>query len=115
MQYLHTRTCYSSASRSHANPAQLALALSARSHLRFQRGVAPKVQAPQAAVGFRVVVQKWLVLVRLLLGEVPERQELIEADLERPLRPYFQLTNAVRVGDLTAFRCAHVAATRAIA
>ncbi len=62
-------------------------------------------QAPQAAVGFRVVVQKWLVLVRLLLGEVPEREELIEPDLERPLRPYFQLTNAVRIGDLTAFRC----------
>ena len=52
-----------------------------------------------------MVVQKWLVLVRLLLGEVPEREELIEADLERPLRPYFQLTNAVRIGDLTAFRC----------
>ena len=61
-------------------------------------------QAPQAAVGFRVVVQKWLVLVRLLLGEVPEREELIERDLERPLRPYFELTNAVRIGDLTAFR-----------
>ena len=64
----------------------------------------PAAQAPQAAVGFRVVVQKWLVLVRLLLGEVPEREELIERDLERPLRPYFQLTNAVRIGDLTAFR-----------
>ena len=51
-------------------------------------------------------VQKWLVLVRLLLGEVPEREELVEAGLEAPLRPYFQITNAVRIGDLTAFRCA---------
>lgn len=30
-------------------------------------------QAPPAALGFRVEVQKWLVLVRLLLGEIPER------------------------------------------
>lgn len=51
-------------------------------------------------------VQKWLVLVRLLLGEVPEREELVEAGLEAPLRPYSQITNAVRIGDLTAFRCA---------
>lgn len=31
------------------------------------------MQAPGAAVGFRVAVQKWLALVRLLLGEIPER------------------------------------------
>ena len=54
-------------------------------------------------------VQKWLVLVRLLLGEVPEREELVEPGLEGPLRPYFQITNAVRIGDLTAFKYAPAA------
>ena len=58
-------------------------------------------------------VQKWLVLVRLLLGEVPEREELVEAGLEEQLWPYFQITNAVRIGDLSAFRCGIPAGTHA--
>ena len=62
------------------------------------------MQAPTSAVGFRVAVAKWLVLVRLLLGEVPDRTEFTAPDTAAPLAPYFDLTQAVRGGDLSAFR-----------
>jgi hypothetical protein len=74
------------------------------------------LQAPASAVGFRVAVQKWLVLVRLLLGEVPDRVELSAPDTARQLAPYFALAAAVRGGDLAAFRwggrCTHAAPPR---
>ncbi|GAB4816156.1 hypothetical protein N2152v2_003202 [Parachlorella kessleri] len=60
-------------------------------------------KAPPAARGFRVTVHKWLVLVRLLLGEIPERTEFTAPELEVPLRPYFEVTQAVRAGDLHEF------------
>lgn len=37
-------------------------------------------KAPGIALGFRITVSKWLVLVRLLLGEVPDRSEFTQAD-----------------------------------
>ena len=57
-----------------------------------------------AAVGFRVAVAKWLTLVHLLLGEIPEHLEFTAPGLEAPLRPYAALAQAVRGGDLTAFQ-----------
>lgn len=63
------------------------------------------MQAPSSAVGFRVEVSKWLSLVRLLLGEVPEHSEFTAAGLAKPLAPYFNIAQAVRAGDLVAFRC----------
>ncbi len=48
---------------------------------------------------------KWWVLVRLLLSDVPERTELTLPALSAVLQPYFDLTAAVRAGDLTSFRC----------
>ncbi|KAK9834634.1 hypothetical protein WJX74_006246 [Apatococcus lobatus] len=61
-------------------------------------------KAPTAAYGFRVTVQKWLILVRLLLGEIPERTEFEQEGLKDRLVPYLQLTQTVRVGDLNAFK-----------
>eukprot|EP00475_Leptophrys_vorax_P046183 TRINITY_DN9827_c0_g1_i1.p1 TRINITY_DN9827_c0_g1~~TRINITY_DN9827_c0_g1_i1.p1 ORF type:complete len:549 (+),score=59.15 TRINITY_DN9827_c0_g1_i1:226-1872(+) len=61
-------------------------------------------KAPSAALGFRVECAKWHVLVRLLLGEIPERSLFVAAGMRKPLRPYFELTNAVRVGNLELFR-----------
>ncbi|BDA42686.1 probable 26S proteasome non-ATPase regulatory subunit 3 [Coccomyxa sp. Obi] len=61
-------------------------------------------KAPSSAVGFRVAVNKWLSLVRLLLGEVPEHSEFTAAGLAKPLAPYFSIAQAVRAGDLAAFR-----------
>lgn len=61
-------------------------------------------KAPQtAAVGFRQTVQKLAVTVELLLGDIPERQIFRQATLRRALGPYFQLTQAVRLGNLQRF------------
>lgn len=60
-------------------------------------------RAPMAATGFRLAATKWLVLVRLLLGEVPERSEMTAPELRASLIPYFDLAAAVRAGDLNAF------------
>ncbi|KAL3539103.1 hypothetical protein ACH5RR_002469 [Cinchona calisaya] len=61
-------------------------------------------KAPVAALGFRVQCTKWAVIVRLLLGEIPERTVFMQKGMEKALRPYFELTNAVRIGDLELFR-----------
>ncbi|KAG5674980.1 hypothetical protein PVAND_004922 [Polypedilum vanderplanki] len=61
-------------------------------------------KAPQnAAIGFRQTVQKLVVVVELLLGDIPERQIFRQAALRRSLVPYFQLTQAVRLGNLKRF------------
>ncbi|KAE8751681.1 hypothetical protein FOCC_FOCC001529 [Frankliniella occidentalis] len=61
-------------------------------------------KAPQhAAVGFRQTAQKLAVTVELLLGDIPERQIFRQAALRRSLGPYFQLTQAVRMGNLQRF------------
>ncbi|KAF9618510.1 hypothetical protein IFM89_001911 [Coptis chinensis] len=61
-------------------------------------------KAPASALGFRVQCNKWAVIVRLLLGEIPERTVFMQKGMRKALRPYFELTNAVRVGDLELFR-----------
>jgi 26S proteasome regulatory subunit N3 len=61
-------------------------------------------KAPVAALGFRVQCNKWAVIVRLLLGEIPERTVFMQKGMDKALRPYFELTNAVRIGDLELFR-----------
>ncbi|GAB2300412.1 hypothetical protein Dimus_034455 [Dionaea muscipula] len=61
-------------------------------------------KAPAAARGFRIQCNKWAVIVRLLLGEIPERTIFTLKGMENALRPYFELTNAVRIGDLELFR-----------
>ncbi|KAJ6403001.1 hypothetical protein OIU84_015001 [Salix udensis] len=50
-------------------------------------------KAPAAALGFRVLCNKWAVIVRLLLGEIPERTVFMQKGMENALRPYFELTN----------------------
>ncbi|KAK8530037.1 hypothetical protein V6N12_060795 [Hibiscus sabdariffa] len=61
-------------------------------------------KAPVAALGFRVQCDKWAIVVRLLLGEIPERTVFMQKGMEKALRPYFELTNAVRTGDLELFK-----------
>nr|QBH73728.1 26S proteasome regulatory subunit S3 [Nicoletia phytophila] len=61
-------------------------------------------KAPQfTAVGFKQTVQKLAVTVELLLGDIPERQVFRQATMRRALAPYFQLTQAVRLGVLPKF------------
>lgn len=61
-------------------------------------------KAPQVSgVGFKQTVQKLAVTVELLLGDIPERSLFREPTLRKALAPYFQLTQAVRTGNLARF------------
>jgi 26S proteasome regulatory subunit N3 len=60
-------------------------------------------KAPSSADGFKVSATQWLIVVRLLLGEVPERQEFDLPGLGGILDPYLELTQSVRSGDLVSF------------
>ena len=78
-------------------------------------------KAPKLAKGFALELTKWITVVRLLLGEIPEKKDLTTAvsggaAAQRALLPYLELTAAVRLGDLEKFRAvqeAHEAAFRA--
>lgn len=41
------------------------------------------------AFAFRLQVQKYLLLVELLMGEIPNRQIFAQTDFQKPLYPYF--------------------------
>lgn len=55
-------------------------------------------KAPSTARGFRIQCNKWAVIVRLLLGEIPERTTFMQQGMQKPLRPYFELTNVHNFG-----------------
>eukprot|EP00620_Florenciella_sp_RCC1587_P014690 CAMPEP_0182573594 /NCGR_PEP_ID=MMETSP1324-20130603/20303_1 /TAXON_ID=236786 /ORGANISM="Florenciella sp., Strain RCC1587" /LENGTH=488 /DNA_ID=CAMNT_0024788725 /DNA_START=35 /DNA_END=1501 /DNA_ORIENTATION=- len=64
-------------------------------------------KAPQnTAAGFRRTVQKLMVIVQLLMGEVPERSTFNHKEYRAALAPYLVLTQAVRAGDLLRFNAA---------
>jgi len=61
-------------------------------------------KAPQiSAVGFRQSATKLLTVVDLLLGDIPERSRFTQKDMEGSLKPYFELCQAVRQGNLGEF------------
>ncbi|KJH52501.1 proteasome regulatory subunit [Dictyocaulus viviparus] len=61
-------------------------------------------KAPQeAAIGFKQNVQKWVVVIGLLQGEIPERSIFRQPIYRKCLQPYLELTQAVRTGDLAQF------------
>lgn len=61
-------------------------------------------KAPQqVAIGFKQHVNRLAVVVQLLLGEIPDRKTFREPILKKTLVPYYQLTQAVRTGNLAHF------------
>lgn len=61
-------------------------------------------KAPQnEAVGFKQIAQKFAIVVELLLGEIPDKATFRNPQLRKALQPYFQLTQAVRAGNLARF------------
>jgi len=57
-------------------------------------------------LGFRLTVHKLGSIVQLLLGEIPDRGIFRHPETRAPMRPYLELVQAVRLGDLSAFRAA---------
>lgn len=65
-------------------------------------------KAPQnKARGFRIAANKLAIIVQLLMGDTPDRQLFSQPDLQNALKPYFALTQAVRLGDLGLFGQVH--------
>lgn len=51
-----------------------------------------------------MTVQKLLVIVELLMGEIPNRQIFSHTDYEKPLGPYFSIVSCVKSGDMDRFK-----------
>merc|ERR1712187_1041747 len=47
---------------------------------------------------------KLVIIVELLMGGIPDRSTFTQKELREPLRPYYAITQAVRSGDLNAFK-----------
>lgn len=60
-------------------------------------------KAPSSALGFRHTVHKLSITVQLLLGNIPERQLFLQPANKEALAPYFELTKAVRSGEVGKF------------
>ncbi|KAK4470874.1 hypothetical protein MN116_005654 [Schistosoma mekongi] len=61
-------------------------------------------KAPQhKAIGFKQALHKLNTVVELLLGEQPDRSIFRQTTFKDALQPYFQLTQAIRAGDLSKF------------
>lgn len=79
-------------------------------HLEYSEAKECLAQAlrkvPNVAKGFRLATTKWLSVVRLLLGEIPERHIFVAPGMRKALRPYYDIANAVRLGNLQAFKAA---------
>ena len=64
-------------------------------------------KAPSSkGLGFRLTVHKLGAIVQLLLGEIPDRAIFRDPSSRVPMLPYLKLVQAVRTGDLAAFRSA---------
>ena len=55
------------------------------------------------AIGFRLQVQKLLIIVELLMGEIPSRQIFNNKDFQKHLAPYYQVVHFVKQGDMEKF------------
>lgn len=69
----------------------------------FDNFSAANIRAPERALGFRILVTKFLVITQLLMGEVPARGTFMQPTMSVQLRPYLELTSAVRFGSLRQF------------
>ncbi|KAF1816216.1 26S proteasome non-ATPase regulatory subunit 3 [Eremomyces bilateralis CBS 781.70] len=67
-------------------------------------GATRKAPTSSVAVGFYQASMKFLIVVELLMGDIPERSYFSQTKLERTLEPYFQLVKAVRGGEMQGFQ-----------
>ncbi|PWN49913.1 hypothetical protein IE53DRAFT_387833 [Violaceomyces palustris] len=58
----------------------------------------------QTAAGFLQTAHKFLIVVELLMGDIPERSLFRLPVLRKALAPYMEIVQAVRVGDLSLFQ-----------
>merc|ERR1711920_182648 len=74
------------------------------SHSKLMQAIRKAPQASNAALGFKLAAHKLAIIVELLMGGIPERSIFMQKELKEQLRPYYAITQAVRSGDLNAFK-----------
>mmetsp|Transcript_6087 Transcript_6087/g.15602 ORF Transcript_6087/g.15602 Transcript_6087/m.15602 type:complete len:503 (-) Transcript_6087:118-1626(-) len=74
------------------------------SHSKLMQAIRKAPQAPKVALGFKLSAHKLAIIVELLMGGVPERSLFMQKELKSQLGPYYEITQAVRGGDLNAFK-----------
>ena len=74
------------------------------SHSKLMQAIRKAPQTPSVALGFKLAASKLAIVVELLMGGIPERSFFMQQELKQPLRPYYAITQAVRSGDLHAFK-----------
>ncbi|KAL7421790.1 26S proteasome non-ATPase regulatory subunit [Cryptotrichosporon argae] len=63
----------------------------------------------EVAPGFVQIVHKYYIITEMLTGRIPDRAMFRRPVLQQALVPYFQIVQAVRVGDVAAFQRAFTA------
>ena len=66
-------------------------------------GATRKSPATPSAGGFYQASSKLLIIVQLLMGDIPDRALFRQPSLERAMKPYLDLVQAVRVGKIDGF------------
>eukprot|EP00435_Cladocopium_sp_Y103_P010979 s4390_g2.t2 len=74
------------------------------SHSKLMQAIRKAPQTASAALGFKLAASKLAIVVELLMGGIPERSFFMQKELKEQLRPYYAITQAVRSGDLHAFK-----------
>mmetsp|Transcript_36363 Transcript_36363/g.83565 ORF Transcript_36363/g.83565 Transcript_36363/m.83565 type:complete len:508 (+) Transcript_36363:73-1596(+) len=73
-------------------------------HSKLMQAIRKAPQGTSVALGFKLAATKHAVIVELLMGGIPDRSTFMQKELREQLRPYYAITQAVRSGDLNAFR-----------
>ncbi|ADV20103.1 26S proteasome regulatory subunit N3 [Cryptococcus gattii E566] len=73
----------------------------ARNYLQTAIRRAPK---DEVAPGFVQLIHKYFIIVVLLTGVIPDRALFRKPVLKQALAPYFQIVQAVRIGDVAGFQ-----------
>ncbi|KZS96308.1 hypothetical protein SISNIDRAFT_450981 [Sistotremastrum niveocremeum HHB9708] len=63
-----------------------------------------RAPAATTAPGFWQAVHKFFIVVELLMGEIPDRKTFRHPVLEKAMKSYFEIVNAVRTGSLSQFQ-----------
>ncbi|KAG0140952.1 hypothetical protein CROQUDRAFT_664504 [Cronartium quercuum f. sp. fusiforme G11] len=71
-------------------------------HTHLQQAIR-RAPPPQVAPGFWQATHKLFVVVELLMGDIPDRALFRGPVLKKCLQPYFEIVQAVRIGDITKF------------
>mmetsp|Transcript_18158 Transcript_18158/g.42437 ORF Transcript_18158/g.42437 Transcript_18158/m.42437 type:complete len:513 (-) Transcript_18158:112-1650(-) len=74
------------------------------SHSKLMQAIRKAPQGTNVALGFKLAATKHAIIVELLMGGIPDRSTFMQKELREQLRPYYAITEAVRSGDLNAFK-----------